>query len=144
MYIFLPIFILFYNISWPNLAILLIMWYSISSSRRDPKLVYHVNCVLHKSTIENRWKPISFYRCAKRAREKEFRYFGLQFYGECWSGKHSERLFASKKSSECLGYDYKTCEDSTDSACTGNGGHNYVYEIVHEGNSCIPVAHMQI
>ncbi|XP_028401393.1 fibropellin-1-like isoform X2 [Dendronephthya gigantea] len=70
--------------------------------------------------------------CAKQARKKDYRYFGLQFYGECWSGMHSERLFSIKKPSQCLGYEYKTCEDSTNSACTGGGGYNYVYEIVYE------------
>ena len=72
--------------------------------------------------------------------QRGFRYFGLQFYGECWSGDHSEDLFASRTSDKCIGHKYARCDDNALDACTGEASHNYVYEIVREGNyHCISV-----
>ena len=73
------------------------------------------------------------FRCAKKVVEGGFRYFGLQFYGECWSGDHAEHLFATE-SKKCIGHNYGSCDDNTLGACTGEAGNNYVYEIVREGN----------
>ncbi len=33
-----------------------------------------------------------------------------------------------------MGYGYHDCDDATDTACSGKENHNYVYEIVYEGN----------
>lgn len=66
--------------------------------------------------------------------ERRFRYFGLQFYGECWSGDHAEDLFATKSSKKCIGHNYATCADNAVDTCTGDAAYNYVYEIVYEGN----------
>jgi len=32
-------------------------------------------------------------RCAKTAKAKGYKYFGIQFYGECWSGPHAEDTY---------------------------------------------------
>lgn len=88
-------------------------------------------------SITSKIIPSIHSRCARLAREKRFLYFGLQFYGECWSGDHSENLFATKKSNQCMGHGYEDCTDSTETACSGKAGHNYVYEIVYEGNHYI-------
>lgn len=41
--------------------------------------------------------------CARRVSEKGFRYFGLQFYGECWSGMNAHRTYNKQgTSTRCI------------------------------------------
>lgn len=59
--------------------------------------------------------------CAKEALDKNYLYFGLQFYGECWSGPQAH-----------LTYD----EDGISNRCTlGVGGKraNMVYKLAGKG-----------
>ncbi len=74
-------------------------------------------------------------RCAELAKRKGYRYFGLQFYGECWSGVHSSALFNARKSEKCWGYrpDYENCVDDSPTECIGQEHHNYIYEVRPEG-----------
>ncbi|CAB3996708.1 delta B [Paramuricea clavata] len=73
-------------------------------------------------------------RCAELAKKKGYRYFGLQFYGECWSGVHSPTLFNARKSDSCWGYrpDYENCDDDSPTECIGQEHHNYIYEVKPE------------
>jgi len=80
--------------------------------------------------------PFLFYfrlacRCAKETSAKGRDYFGLQFYGECWSDVQAEKKFDRyRKSPDCMGYEYKRCNDEDDKECVGGGSKNYVYKVV--------------
>ena len=65
--------------------------------------------------------------------QKGWRYFGLQFYGECWSGPSPNKRYAMYgKSERCVGIDYKPCVDSAETECIGKYSTNYVYELGKE------------
>ncbi|XP_068737204.1 tiggy-winkle hedgehog protein-like [Montipora capricornis] len=53
--------------------------------------------------------------CAEKAREKGFKFFGVQFYTECWSGAGAEKTYARDGAS-------KDCTHGV-----GNSGSNFVY-----------------
>ena len=76
-------------------------------------------------------------RCADLAYERGYRYFGLQFYGECWSGTHSSDLLEGPKSDKCWGHrpDYQNCDDGSSTECIGQAHYNYIYEVGPRGNS---------
>ncbi|XP_031569967.1 uncharacterized protein LOC116304378 [Actinia tenebrosa] len=57
--------------------------------------------------------------CSRLAQSRGHRYFGLQHYGECWSGKDSEVTYARDGSSE-------NCVKGV-----GKDGANYVYKFVN-------------
>lgn len=71
--------------------------------------------------------------CANIARSKGFTYFGLQFFGECWSGVKPNTGYdndgnASPKG--CVGQNLTMpCEDAHP-VCVGKGKRNYVYKLV--------------
>lgn len=53
--------------------------------------------------------------CAKKARERGFKVFGIQFYTECWSGTGAEKTYG---------------RDGTSVGCehgVGKSGANFVY-----------------
>ena len=56
--------------------------------------------------------------------------FGLQFYGECWSGKDAEERYNKEGTSkECLmGYD-QDCDKQADHVCVGKAHTNYIYSL---------------
>lgn len=59
--------------------------------------------------------------CSKLSRQKGYRYFGIQFYGECWSGEHVE-FDGEGFSLRCV-------------SGVGKAGSNFVYEnIASQGN----------
>lgn len=70
-------------------------------------------------------------RCSELAYEKGYRYIGLQFYGECWSGVHSSDLLEGPKSDNCWGYhpDFQNCDDKSSTECIGQAHYNYIYEV---------------
>ena len=35
-----------------------------------------------------------------------------------------------RKSPDCMGYEYKRCNDEDDKECVGGGSKNYVYKVV--------------
>ena len=74
-------------------------------------------------------------KCAELAKQNGYRYFGLQYYGECWSGIHSSDLFNSSTSNKCWGHrpDYKNCDDNSLTECIGQAHQNYIYEVTLEG-----------
>ena len=71
--------------------------------------------------------------------DKGYDYFGLQFYGECWSGPDAADKFDHYgRSKKCVGYGYKKCDDKDSSECVGGRHKSYVYRVVKEGeNNCI-------
>lgn len=77
-------------------------------------------------------------RCAERAKARGFTHFGLQFYGECWSGPSAESRFAMHgPSKECLmGLKFPPlyCNRTDPRACVGGPHLNFVYKI-EEGES---------
>lgn len=77
-------------------------------------------------------------RCAALAKERGHTVFGLQFYGECWSGK--DALFQYNRDgeadeSDCVGIDYQTCDDKAESECVGKAFTNYIYKIEEGGSN---------
>lgn len=67
--------------------------------------------------------------CEKKSREKGYKYFGLQFYGECWSGDSHQYYRDGKKDGKCYGPDFKPCDDNADTECVGEAFTNYIYEV---------------
>ncbi|XP_032235489.2 coadhesin [Nematostella vectensis] len=69
-------------------------------------------------------------RCAEKARASGYRMFGLQFYGECWSGPSAELRYSNDGPSEnCFQQLIKpyTCVKSDPVECVGGAKTNYVY-----------------
>jgi len=67
-------------------------------------------------------------KCAELARSKGWAYFGTQFYGECWSGP-SMNYGRDGNSIECIGNDYRPCDDKSETECVGKAFTNYVYKL---------------
>lgn len=53
--------------------------------------------------------------CAEKAREKGFKFFGIQYYTECWSGTGAEKTYGRDGTS-------KDCENGV-----GKSAANFVY-----------------
>ena len=68
--------------------------------------------------------------CAKKAKETGSTYFGIQYYGECWSDADAVgRYSIYGPADNCVGADYKQCNDKDDMKCSGKEQANYVYQI---------------
>ncbi|XP_028403466.1 uncharacterized protein LOC114526148 [Dendronephthya gigantea] len=70
-------------------------------------------------------------RCAEAAMKKGYKYFGLQFWGECWSGPSpaaEKGIIKHARGKKCYGPQYKKC-DSNSNNCVGAENHNFIYEI---------------
>ena len=59
--------------------------------------------------------------CARRVNKRGLHYFGIQFYGECWSGKNEARTYnkQGRSTNRFLG--------------VGKGNANFVYAFVEKG-----------
>ena len=74
-------------------------------------------------------------RCAKIAREKGYKVFGLQSYGECWSGPSAEKHFDKygkadpSKSFQFIGNPPLPCDKTKAQECIGGPLINYVYRL---------------
>ncbi|CAB4031205.1 Hypothetical predicted protein [Paramuricea clavata] len=69
-------------------------------------------------------------RCAKFAKEKGFSHFGLQFYGECWSGPTAGITYLKYgESAQCANEYFGACEDPDEGACIGRANANFVYQL---------------
>ncbi len=66
--------------------------------------------------------------CGKKAKEGGFKYFGLQYYGECWAGNNAD-FSKHGVSKNCVNGLYQECSVAEDKACSGKGGANYMYEL---------------
>lgn len=85
-------------------------------------------------------------RCAAEMKKKGYRVFGLQFYGECWSGPNAEKLFNKDgEGTSCiqdlqnLESQVASCNKTSLQECTGGALSNYIYKL-QEGE--IPFKHM--
>lgn len=74
-------------------------------------------------------------RCANATRAKGWKVFGLQFYGECWSGENGETTFkkygnaSSKKCVQELVDPILPCDKRKDMECVGAQSTNYIYRL---------------
>lgn len=69
-------------------------------------------------------------RCAQKALTKGYRVFGLQFYGECWSGPFAEFNYTKDgKSDKCIMNLEKptACVKGDPKECVGQPNTNYIY-----------------
>lgn len=79
-------------------------------------------------------------QCADAASQRGFTIFGLQFYGECWSGENASLTYARDgKSDRCVSavdneLQLQPCKDDSSEACTGASQSNYVYKIIDPVN----------
>lgn len=68
-------------------------------------------------------------RCAKLVKARGWTVFGLQFYGECWSGPEgSYDLESMTPNSTCISNDYNEC-GKLDRHCVGEQWTNFVFEL---------------
>ena len=68
-----------------------------------------------RDTIDRKDVNKTIMACAKKARERGFKVFGIQFYTECWSGTGAEKTYG---------------RDGTSAGCehgVGKSGANFVY-----------------
>ena len=71
-------------------------------------------------------------RCANATRERGWKVFGLQFYGECWSGENAEATFnryGRARASRCLQELVGPCNISKEMECVGAYRTNYIYRL---------------
>ncbi|CAH3126487.1 unnamed protein product, partial [Porites lobata] len=67
-------------------------------------------------------------RCAQAALNHSYIMFGLQNYGECWSGSDACDQYSRHGDSKlCIGNNYTMCDLNDDSECIGKGNANFVY-----------------
>lgn len=76
-------------------------------------------------------------RCAKKAKKEDYKLFGIQFYGECWSGPNTQQTHArAGKSLMCVGNNLtRGCDAASTSQCVGMDGVNFVYHVQEKNNS---------
>ncbi|KXJ05215.1 hypothetical protein AC249_AIPGENE3639, partial [Exaiptasia diaphana] len=80
-------------------------------------------------------------RCAEIAKKKGYKVFGLQFYGECWSGPLAEAKFAEygsadpSKSLQLTGNPPPPCDKNNPQECVGGPLINYVYRLKDDQQS---------
>lgn len=69
-------------------------------------------------------------RCAKAAKDNNSTFFGMQFYGECWSGLNGHLTYANNGPSTtgCVDTCYEPCKDHSE-FCSGKHFANYVYKL---------------
>lgn len=78
----------------------------------------------------NDYKHSMACRCAKKAREAGFRFFALQFWGECWSADTYQIEY--KPASNCVGDSFGKCDDAAETECVGAKKVNYLYKLKEE------------
>lgn len=84
-----------------------------------------------------------FFRCARAASLKNYTHFGIQGYGECWSGPAAgktylldgvENRFSQRPSPKpwlgCVGDSFERCRGGSDK-CVGQENTNFVYAVVN-------------
>ena len=68
--------------------------------------------------------------CAKATLKAGYKYFGIQFWAECWSGVGKIAYDAVGESDKCFVHPFsQKCDDSPCLYCAGANGVNYVYKI---------------
>ncbi|XP_031566626.1 uncharacterized protein LOC116301675 [Actinia tenebrosa] len=75
-------------------------------------------------------------RCAAKTRERGWKVFGLQNFGECWSGPGAEQRYnmhgAGSPTYQYLKLPLKPCDKTLDQECTGGLNVNYIYRLKGE------------
>jgi len=87
------------------------------------------------------WAPVKYAQslhalaceCARLTRERGHRYFGLQFWGECWSGP-SLQFHRDGPSSKCVNSAYQACDVDSEVECVGKAFTNYIYDTEVDSN----------
>ena len=87
--------------------------------------------------------PFNFPRCAKAASMKNYTHFGIQGYGECWSGPNAAKTFSRdgvqnrftqrpspKPWVGCVSEGFERCRGGNDQ-CVGQEKSNFVYAFVN-------------
>ncbi|KAM7448396.1 hypothetical protein ABFA07_003559 [Porites harrisoni] len=68
-------------------------------------------------------------RCAKKAKAKGWTFFGLQFYGECWSGENVQNTFSiDGPIRTCTDQCFQPCQMYS-KFCVGQNFANFVYKL---------------
>jgi len=78
----------------------------------------------------NNWKEFTsklICRCAVAAKSNGHQLFGLQYYGECWSGPAEAKYTRDGNSTECVAEDYSPCSCNSYN-CIGKDRANSVYK----------------
>lgn len=86
--------------------------------------------------------------CAQKAKQKHYKYFGIEYYGECWSGVPAD-YSVHGRSGECKSVSgpdctFRTCDEDSykPKICVGGQWALYVYKIKEcewmPGNSLSP------
>jgi len=68
-----------------------------------------------QNTIDGKGVNKTIMACAEKAREKGFKFFGIQYYTECWSGTGAEKTYGRDGTS-------KGCQNGV-----GKSAANFVY-----------------
>ncbi|KXJ23691.1 coadhesin [Exaiptasia diaphana] len=73
-------------------------------------------------------------RCAEKARQKGYKVFGLQFYGECWGGPSGEAVYSKDGPSNNCIQNLEVPRDCSKedhlSECVGGPKTNYIYYLM--------------
>ena len=68
--------------------------------------------------------------CAERAKKQGYKYFGLQYYAECWSAPGEINYKKYGAATKCIDSAYQECSTAKDQPCSGEDGANYVYKLL--------------
>ncbi|XP_022796157.1 uncharacterized protein LOC111334628 isoform X1 [Stylophora pistillata] len=75
-------------------------------------------------------------RCAQVSKAKGFYHFGIENFGECWSGENSDKTYSNDGPSEfCISKEFAECDTNDANVCGGNATTTYVYSISKENES---------
>ena len=70
--------------------------------------------------------------CGKAAKDGGYKYFCIEFYGECWGYKNFDVQKPHAGAKQCWGKrpNYDTCiHEKKNPICVGTNNHGYIYEI---------------
>ena len=70
--------------------------------------------------------------CGKAAKREGYRYFCIEYYGECWGYKEFDVTQPHAGATKCWGKrpNYETCiHDQKNPICVGKNDHGYIYEV---------------
>lgn len=101
----------------------------MSPSGRTPATLRWVLSPLCKNQFLIRSARRLVCECANVTAAAGYTYFGIQFFGECWTGENPDVAYDSGgKSNSCFGQNFLPC-DASFSSCAGEENVNYVYRI---------------
>lgn len=109
-----------------------------TTPRPLPKLIANLRGFLDWSDLKQMIKSTVLF-CAEAASRNGLDVFGLQYYGECWSGANPGQTYSvDGPSADCLMAEskigLKSCNDALNEECTGVNFTNYVYRLLKPVN----------